>query len=60
MVFRGDEQHLFVIQQQLEHIYSQPFDPSFDAIEASLLVELHELWKRDKLHYKQRSHIQWL
>lgn len=43
-----------------ERLILIPFDPTVDANEDGLLAKLHELWKRDEFHHKQRYHIQWI
>lgn len=47
-------------QQQLEAIYYKPFNAANMDTETRLLDELHTLWLREELHWKQYSCVQWL
>lgn len=55
--FNNTTYDIRLLQQQLEDIYARPFDPLSVNTEAHFLTKLHDLWRHDKLHWKQQSRV---
>lgn len=59
-IFKGPQALLRFLQQQLEEVYSHPFNLANSGMVAKLTTDIHDLWQQDELHCWQWSHIQWL
>ncbi|KAJ9128883.1 hypothetical protein P3X46_034379 [Hevea brasiliensis] len=54
------KQEMMWLQKQLEVINGNPMDENNKAKEEAIVSWIHQLWKAEEIHWKQRSRVQWL